>query len=340
MKNSARNAFKLQTLGYRLCLLPALVGLWYVDLPTGSVPCRTSMTRVRCGHFLIFFTFPKKFTYIDDNQLMPRETYRHFHNLFCRLIITFMKETAPSPCWHYRFMVSQFLVLSSLSGLFSFSVIVNWRDESSRSYMQVGDGDTDHYCWQRPEDMTSSRFAYRIDAQHPGSDLAGETAAAMAAASLVFRRSNQHYADELLIHAKQVGRCTEVEALLTACWGGEIGSKMHRTRIAVDGSNRARSDKPCCTGHVTISWERYEHGSDLSLYHTRDPIFATFFQICPRINELFVPTIESSEDALLWLKFQTFSDFINNRSNFDIFTSHILTFVNDCLTFKKIGATP
>ncbi|CAN6468076.1 unnamed protein product [Victoria cruziana] len=71
-------------------------------------------------------------------------------------------------------------------------------------YGEVGDGDTDHYCWQRPEDMTSSRFAYRIDSHHPGSDLAGETAAAMAAASLVFRRSNQHYADELLIHAKQL----------------------------------------------------------------------------------------------------------------------------------------
>ncbi|XP_031497584.1 endoglucanase 6-like isoform X1 [Nymphaea colorata] len=71
-------------------------------------------------------------------------------------------------------------------------------------YGEVGDGDTDHYCWQRPEDMTSSRFAYRIDANHPGSDLAGETAAAMAAASLVFRHSDPHYANELLIHAKQL----------------------------------------------------------------------------------------------------------------------------------------
>ncbi|OAY74159.1 Endoglucanase 7, partial [Ananas comosus] len=67
-----------------------------------------------------------------------------------------------------------------------------------------GDGGTDHYCWQRPEDMTTSRQAYKIDAEHPGSELAGETAAAMAAASIVFRPSDPHYADLLLRHAEQL----------------------------------------------------------------------------------------------------------------------------------------
>ncbi|KAM3243823.1 hypothetical protein ACQJBY_055636 [Aegilops geniculata] len=69
---------------------------------------------------------------------------------------------------------------------------------------QVGDGDTDHYCWQRPEDMTTSRQAYKVDRDHPGSDVAGETAAAMAAASMVFRKSNPHYAHLLLHHAQQL----------------------------------------------------------------------------------------------------------------------------------------
>uniref|UniRef100_A0A0D9Y5A1 Endoglucanase n=1 Tax=Oryza glumipatula TaxID=40148 RepID=A0A0D9Y5A1_9ORYZ len=71
-------------------------------------------------------------------------------------------------------------------------------------YAEVGDGDSDHNCWQRPEDMTTSRQAYRLDPQNPGSDLAGETAAAMAAASLVFRSSNPGYADQLLQHSKQL----------------------------------------------------------------------------------------------------------------------------------------
>jgi len=71
-------------------------------------------------------------------------------------------------------------------------------------YGEVGDGNTDHYCWQRPEDMTTSRQAYKIDPSNPGSDLAGETAAAMAAASIVFRRFNPSYSNELLTHAHQL----------------------------------------------------------------------------------------------------------------------------------------
>ncbi|KAE8677963.1 Endoglucanase 2 [Hibiscus syriacus] len=71
-------------------------------------------------------------------------------------------------------------------------------------YGEVGDGNSDHYCWQRPEDMTTDRHAYKIDPSNPGSDLAGETAAAMAAASVVFRRSNPAYSSELLHHAYQL----------------------------------------------------------------------------------------------------------------------------------------
>uniref|UniRef100_A0ACD5Z4A7 Uncharacterized protein n=1 Tax=Avena sativa TaxID=4498 RepID=A0ACD5Z4A7_AVESA len=71
-------------------------------------------------------------------------------------------------------------------------------------WAEVGDGDTDHYCWQRPEDMTTSRQAYKVDRENPGSDVAGETAAALAAASMVFRKSNPHYAHLLLHHAQQL----------------------------------------------------------------------------------------------------------------------------------------
>ncbi|CAM0951257.1 unnamed protein product [Alopecurus aequalis] len=71
-------------------------------------------------------------------------------------------------------------------------------------WAEVGDGDTDHYCWQRPEDMTTSRQAYRVDKDNPGSDLVAETAAALAAASIVFRTSNPHYSHLLLHHAQQL----------------------------------------------------------------------------------------------------------------------------------------
>ncbi|PIN06028.1 Cellulase [Handroanthus impetiginosus] len=71
-------------------------------------------------------------------------------------------------------------------------------------YGEVGDGGSDHACWMRPEDMTTPRTVYKIDPQHPGADLAGETAAAFAAAAIAFKASNPNYSAELLRHAEQL----------------------------------------------------------------------------------------------------------------------------------------
>nr|AMH40359.1 glycoside hydrolase family 9 [Aretaon asperrimus] len=72
-------------------------------------------------------------------------------------------------------------------------------------YAQVGSGWIDHInYWGRPEDMTEPRPAYMINVTNPGSDLAGETAAALAASYLVFKDVNSTYADILLTHAKQL----------------------------------------------------------------------------------------------------------------------------------------
>ncbi len=73
-------------------------------------------------------------------------------------------------------------------------------------YGQVGDGGPDHAYWGRPEDWPKDkkRPAYKITESAPGSDLAGETAAAMAAASMVFKKSDPTYSAKLLTHAKQL----------------------------------------------------------------------------------------------------------------------------------------
>nr|ALG64929.1 glycoside hydrolase 9C1 [Populus tomentosa] len=71
-------------------------------------------------------------------------------------------------------------------------------------WAQVGDGDSDHYCWERAEDMTTPRTAYKLDQNHPGSDLAGETAAALAASAIAFKPYNSSYSNLLLLHAKQL----------------------------------------------------------------------------------------------------------------------------------------
>lgn len=72
----------------------------------------------------------------------------------------------------------------------------------------MGDGASDHSCWERAEDMTTSRAAYKIDEQHPGSDLAAETAAALAAAAITFKPYNSSYSSLLLVHAQQVNSQT------------------------------------------------------------------------------------------------------------------------------------
>lgn len=70
-------------------------------------------------------------------------------------------------------------------------------------YGQVGNGNADHQWWGPAEVMPMARPAYKIDASCPGSDLAGESAAAMAAASMVFS-DDPTYANRLLTHAKQL----------------------------------------------------------------------------------------------------------------------------------------
>ncbi|KAF8113867.1 hypothetical protein N665_0045s0105 [Sinapis alba] len=84
--------------------------------------------------------------------------------------------------------------------------LIKAHPEPNVLYGQVGNGTLDHECWMRPEDMDTShpRPSYRIDAQHPGADLAAETAAAMAAASLAFARSDAAYAKTLISHAKDL----------------------------------------------------------------------------------------------------------------------------------------
>lgn len=69
---------------------------------------------------------------------------------------------------------------------------------------QVGNGTADHNWWGPAEVMQMARPSYKIDAAHPGSDLAAETAAALASASIIFRDSDAAYADKLLLHAKQL----------------------------------------------------------------------------------------------------------------------------------------
>ncbi|GLJ24850.1 hypothetical protein SUGI_0475320 [Cryptomeria japonica] len=65
-------------------------------------------------------------------------------------------------------------------------------------WVQLGDPQADHNCWERPEDMDTPRSLYKIDKDTPGSEIAAETAAALVASSIVSRFTNPRYSHLLL----------------------------------------------------------------------------------------------------------------------------------------------
>jgi hypothetical protein len=73
-------------------------------------------------------------------------------------------------------------------------------------YYMCGYGDSDHSVWLPHEmlDYTTNRKSFKLDASTPGSDVAGQTAAAMALGSIIFKPTDPTYAATLLTHAKQL----------------------------------------------------------------------------------------------------------------------------------------
>ncbi|ONK80448.1 uncharacterized protein A4U43_C01F17820 [Asparagus officinalis] len=82
--------------------------------------------------------------------------------------------------------------------------LINCHPKDDLLYIQVGDPDLDHKCWERPEEMTEKRPLKQVDAKTPGTEVAAETAAAMAAASMVFKSVDSTYSDSLLQHAQKL----------------------------------------------------------------------------------------------------------------------------------------
>lgn len=84
--------------------------------------------------------------------------------------------------------------------------LINCHTAPNELWAQVADGDVDHKYWVPAEvvHLHYDRTSYKIDATMPGSDLAGECAAALAAASIVFKDYDANYSSSLLEHAKQL----------------------------------------------------------------------------------------------------------------------------------------
>eukprot|EP00253_Pinus_taeda_P008910 PITA_08910 len=122
-------------------------------------------------------------------------------------------------------------------------------------YVQVADPNMDHKCWERPEDMDTPRNVYKIDAEHPGSDVAAETAAALAAASMVFTTTDRTYSQHLLQTA------TQDELLWGAAWLQKAsGSVSYLTYIQSNGQNLGADDNV-----NLLSWDEKHAGTRVLL---------------------------------------------------------------------------
>ena len=116
---------------------------------------------------------------------------------------------------------------------------------------QIGEEGPDHSFWGPAEIMQMQRRAFKIDMAHPGSDLAAETAAAMAASSIVFRPTDPAYADTLVAHARQLFAFAEatpgtfyVDAIPAAqcCYNSRFGNPNDEVTWAAVWLFRATSE--------------------------------------------------------------------------------------------------
>jgi endoglucanase len=73
-------------------------------------------------------------------------------------------------------------------------------------YYDCGYGESDHSVWAPHEllEYLTKRTSFKVDRNNPGSDVAGQTAAALAIASIIFEPTNPFYAATTLTHAEQL----------------------------------------------------------------------------------------------------------------------------------------
>jgi endoglucanase len=89
---------------------------------------------------------------------------------------------------------------------FTAEYLIRCHTAQNEFYGQVGDGGLDHSFWGPAESLESQmkRPSFKIDASHPGSDLAGEAAAALAATSLAFKTTDPAFSTICLTHSQQL----------------------------------------------------------------------------------------------------------------------------------------
>jgi len=167
-------------------------------------------------------------------------------------------------------------------------------------YVQIGQGSVDHAWWGPAEVMQMNRPSYKISATCPGSDVAGETAAALAASSIVFKKTNPAYASTLLTHAVQLytfadtykgkySDCvTDAQSFYNSwsgywdelSWGAvwlylATNDNAYLTKAIAASNNWGKEGQTSNWGYKwTQAWDDKHYGAQLLLARiTNDPVF-------------------------------------------------------------------
>ncbi|KAK8407660.1 hypothetical protein O3P69_002307 [Scylla paramamosain] len=184
--------------------------------------------------------------------------------------------------------------------------------EATEFYGQVGAGAPDHSFWGRPEEMTMERPAMKIDASAPGSELAAETAAALAVASIAFKEVDSSYSSQLLTVAEDLydfadkyrglyhDSITDAGSFYRS-WSG-YGDELCWAALWL---NRATGD----SGYLQKAqdaWDEFELGGDVTQFSWDDKSAGAF-----ALGSMLDPTNSQYKTAL-----NTFLTFLKNDAKY------------------------
>ncbi|KAG6481415.1 hypothetical protein ZIOFF_058016 [Zingiber officinale] len=197
-------------------------------------------------------------------------------------------------------------------------------------WVQVGDGDTDHLCWERAEDMDTPRTAYKIDCDHPGSEVAAETAAALAAATVAFKPYDSEYSDLLILHARQD------ELLWAAAWLFEAtNDKYYLNYVAKNAAFLGG------TGWAVteFSWDNKYAGLQLLLTKQYKAKAEYFLCACLQKNN-GGDNVDMTPGGLLYFQEWQNLQYVSSAAFLMVVYSHHLTMENAILTCPGGQVTP
>ncbi|GJX14582.1 endoglucanase, partial [Tanacetum coccineum] len=104
----------------------------------------------------------------------------------------------------------------------------------NKLYTQVGDGKRDHACWERPEDMDTPRTVIEINTNSPGTEVAADSAAALAAASIVFKGVEpDYYCSGLVTNIEDHIRVLALSTAHTLAWLHKASGERRYLKYAV-----------------------------------------------------------------------------------------------------------